>query len=407
MGRYGLLGRFLGHSYSPAIHGHFGSVPYDLLELEPEELEDFLRTGNWDGLNVTIPYKKAVVPFCHQLSPLAQRLGSVNTLVRRSDGSIYGDNTDAYGFRQMALRLGVDYRGKKALVLGSGGASVTVQAVLRELGAVVTVISRSGEDNYSNLSRHADAAILVNATPVGMYPGGGAAPVALSDFPKLEAVLDLVYNPARTALVLEAEARGIPWASGLYMLVAQAAKASELFTGRAISQEMMESVWVKMSLATENLVLIGMPGCGKSTVGERLAQQLGRPFLDADLETEKTIGMPVARYIQCCGEEAFRKVETEVLKNLGALSGAVIATGGGCVTRQENYDLLHQNGRIIWLKRNLELLPQSGRPLSQTFGVDALYAAREPLYRAFSDLCFTNDGTPEETVRTILEAIQP
>ena len=278
--RCGLLGRTLSHSYSPAIHALLGDYRYDLIELEPEALEAFVKTGPWDGLNVTIPYKKAVVPFCDELSPLAAALGSVNTMVKR-DGKIYGDNTDAYGFEAMVHHLGVDCRGKKALVLGSGGASVTAQAVLSNLGAAVTVISRSGPDNYENLHRHSDAAILVNATPVGMYPKAGQSPVDLDRLPQLEAVLDIVYNPTRTRLILDAQARSIPCESGLLMLVAQAVRASEIFTGQAIPAETLSRVVAAVARDMENVTLIGMPGAGKTTVGRILAQKLGAAGRDA------------------------------------------------------------------------------------------------------------------------------
>ncbi len=407
MGHYGLLGQKLGHSYSPAIHGVFGSVPYGLFEVQPEDLGEFLQSGQWDGLNVTIPYKKAVVNFCQELTPLAQRLGSVNTLTRRPDGTICGDNTDYHGFLEMVRRINITCTGKKALVLGSGGASVTVQTVLRELGAEVIVISRSGQDNYENLARHADAAILVNTTPVGMYPNNGASPVRPDAFPHLEAVLDLVYNPRRTALILEAERLYIPSLSGLYMLVAQAAKSSESFTGRAIPREMMEAAWQKIGLDTENLILVGMPGCGKTAVGTLLAKTLGKPFLDADAEFERIMGISAGEFIRLHGEDAFRKAETAVLAKLGANSGVVIATGGGCVTREENYPLLHQNGRIFWLTRDLSLLPKAGRPLSQDRGIEVLYKARKDRYCRFADRIIPNDGTPEETVQTILEVLNP
>ena len=258
MKRCGLLGRKLGHSYSPAIHALLADYDYRLYEREPEELENFLRAGDWDGLNVTIPYKKAVVPYCAELSDLARELGSVNTLVRRPDGSIYGDNTDAWGFGSAVRRLGVPTAGKKALVLGSGGASVTVQAVLRSLGCRVVVISRSGADNYENIGRHADAGLLVNATPVGMYPNNGESRVNLDQLPQLEGVVDLVYNPARTRLLLDAQARGIPCESGLYMLVGQAVRACELWTGETLPRETQERVWRQIGSQMQNLILIGM-----------------------------------------------------------------------------------------------------------------------------------------------------
>ena len=397
----GLLGRKLGHSYSPAIHAMLADYEYRLYEREPEELAEFVKTGDWQGLNVTIPYKKDVVPFCAELSPLARELGSVNTLVRRPDGTIFGDNTDAWGFEAMVRRLGVNCAGKQALVLGSGGASVTVQAVLRHLGAAVTVISRSGPDNYENLDRHRDASILVNTTPVGMYPKNGETPVDLARLPHLEAVLDVVYNPARTRLILDAQARGIPCQSGLSMLVGQAARASELWTGREVPPEQLEQVFRAIGASMENIVLIGMPGSGKSTVGQALAQALGRPFVDADAELTRRIG-PIPDYFAAHGEEAFRREETKILAELGARSGLVLATGGGCVTVAENYDLLHQNGTILWLRRDLDKLPTDGRPVSQRDGVAAIYQRRKPLYERFADRVVDNNGPVEETVAAIL-----
>ena len=397
----GLLGRKLGHSYSPAIHAMLGDYEYRLYEKEPEELAAFIRNGLWDGLNVTIPYKKDVIPYCDLLSPLAEELGSVNTLVRLGDGRIMGTNTDTWGFDQMLGRVGISCEGKKALVLGSGGASATVQAILRLADAQVVVISRSGEDNYDNLERHADAAILVNTTPVGMYPHNGESPVDLDKLPHLEAVLDVVYNPARTQLILDAEARGIPCESGLYMLVAQAVQASEMWTGQTIPDEKMNAVWKQIGVSMENVVLIGMPGCGKSTVGKFLARELGKKPVDADAEIVKRIG-DIPAYFASHGEAAFRQVETEVLRELGKQSGLVIATGGGCVTRAENYPALHQNGRIVWIRRHLESLPTDGRPVSQRDGVAAIYEARKDLYARFADVTVDNEGIIGEVTTEIL-----
>jgi len=400
----GLLGRKLGHSYSPAIHALLADYAYRLYEKEPEELADFIRNGPWDGLNVTIPYKKAVIPYCDLLSPLAEELGSVNTLVRLGDGRIMGTNTDTWGFDQMLGRVGISCAGKKALVLGSGGASATVQAILRLADANVVVISRSGEHNYGNLENHADAAILVNTTPVGMYPHNGQSPVDLSRLPHLEAVLDVVYNPARTQLILDAEARGIPCESGLYMLVAQAVQASEMWTGQTISEKTMHAVWRQIGASMENIVLIGMPGCGKSTIGKYLAKELKRPLVDADAEIQKRIG-DIPAYFAAHGEAAFRQVETEVLAELGKQSGLVIATGGGCVTRPENYPLLHQNGSIVWIRRPLEQLPTGGRPVSQRDGVEAIYAARKDLYARFADAVVDNVGSLGEVITEILRKL--
>lgn len=401
----GLLGGKLGHSYSPAIHHELGDYEYRLYEKTPEALADFLTGGSFDGLNVTIPYKKTVMPFCAELSETARRVGCVNTLVRRADGTLYGDNTDVFGFARMLASTGVSAEGRKALVFGSGGASGTACDVLRRAGAQVVCISRSGADNYENLSRHADAQILVNATPLGMYPNNGTSPADLSAFPRCECVLDVVYNPARTALLLQAEALGIPHAGGLEMLVAQAVRSSEQFTGSTISDARIAEITRKLSHTMLNIVLVGMPGCGKSTVGRLLAARLGREFLDADDTVVQAAGRSIPDIFREGGEAAFRAQETQALRMLGARSACVIATGGGCVTRAENYPLLHQNSVIIWLRRDTARLPSNGRPLSQGADLSAMYAARAPLYERFSDASADNNGTPEQTVEQILEVL--
>ncbi len=406
MKRCGLLGEKLGHSYSPAIHARLADYEYRLCEVAPEKLGEFLTSGNFDGLNVTIPYKKAVIPYCAELSPIARRLGSVNVLVRRADGTLYGDNADAYGFAGMVKASGIQIEGKKTLVLGSGGASATVCAVLGELGArSVTVISRRGEDNYSNLDRHADAEVIVNTTPVGMYPANGVSPLELARFPHLAGVLDIVYNPARTALMLQAEKRGVPCMSGLYMLVAQAKRSAEIFEGRTIPDSETERIWRELGAEMQNIVLVGMPGCGKSTVAARLAEALDRIALDSDAELEQRAGMSCAQLIERRGETAFRALESEVLADLGKRSGTVIATGGGCVTREENYALLHQNGIIFWLERSADKLPREGRPLSAG-DLAAMYEKRRPRYARFADHIVDNNGTAESAVRQILDALK-
>ena len=403
----GLLGQKLGHSYSPAIHGMLAGYDYQLFEREPEQLEDFLKNGPWDGINVTIPYKKAVLPYCAELSETARRIGSVNTMIRRPDGSLYGDNTDAYGFESLVKKSGIDVRGKKALVLGSGGASVTVVAVLKMLGAEsVTVISRGGEDNYDNLDKHADARIIANTTPVGMYPNNGQAAVDLTRFPQCEGVLDVVYNPAHTALLLQAEKLGIPRAGGLYMLVAQAKRSSELFTGSTIPDSEIGRIEKVLSGRMKNIVLVGMPSSGKSTLAAALGEKLGRPVYEADALIEQEAGMDIPAIFAQGGEESFRKLETEILSRLGKLSGAVISTGGGCVTREENYDLLHQNGTILWLKRGTEKLDKTGRPLSLKNDLNEMYQKREPMYRRFADAAVDNNGSVEDTLAQLLEVLQ-
>lgn len=403
----GLLGQKLGHSYSPAIHGMLAGYDYQLFEREPEQLEDFLKNGDWDGINVTIPYKKAVLPYCAELSDTARRIGSVNTIVRRPDGSLYGDNTDAYGFESLVKKSGIQVQGKKALVLGSGGASVTVVAVLKLLGAEsVTVISRGGEDNYDNLDKHADARIIANTTPVGMYPNNGQAVVDLAQFPQCEGVLDVVYNPARTALLLQAEKLGIPCAGGLYMLVAQAKRSSELFTGSSIPDSEIGRIEKVLSGQMKNIVLVGMPSSGKSTLAAALGEKLGRPVYEADALIEQEAGMDIPAIFAQYGEGHFRALETELLSRLGKLSGAVISTGGGCVTREENYDLLHQNGTIVWIQRGTEKLDKTGRPLSLKNDLNEMYQKREPMYRRFADAAVDNNGSVEATLAQILEVLQ-
>lgn len=401
----GLLGRKLGHSYSPQIHARLGNYSYSLYEKEPEELGGFLKNGDFHAINVTIPYKKDVIPFLDDLSPIAKKLWAVNTIVRRGDGTLIGHNTDYFGFRSMLDRSGLQCRGRKVLVLGSGGASVTVCAVLREAGAHVVVISRSGENNYTNLHLHSDAAILVNTTPVGMYPNTGTSPVTLDLFPKLEGVLDIVYNPARTRLLLDAEARGLVTMNGLWMLVAQAKEAAEWFTGKAISDDIIERIHAALRGQTENYILIGMPGCGKSTIAACLGalSQRSLHVVDADAEIEKKAGKSIPDIFAQDGEEAFRRIETQVLGELGKQSGLIIATGGGCVTRPENYPLLHQNGTLIWIQRDLDSLPTEGRPLSQQQRLAEMYRVRKPLYEAFADFIIVNDRTPEDAAAEIVK----
>ena len=401
----GLLGRRLGHSYSPQIHAMLGSYPYTLFEKEPEQIEDFLKSGDFTGINVTVPYKKDVIPFLDELSPVAQRLGAVNTIVRRN-GKLIGHNTDYFGFMTMVKASGLDVSCKKVLVLGSGGASNTAVAVLQELGAEVIVISRNGKNNYQNLHLHADARVIVNTTPVGMYPHAGVSPIDLTLFPQLAGVLDVIYNPARTQLLLDAEISGLVAINGLLMLVAQAKEAAEWFTGTCLKDTVISAIHHRLQLQMENIILIGMPGCGKSTIGRKLAETLGKEFIDADQALEVHFGRPITEIIPQDGEPAFRAMETEILQMLGKRSGLIIATGGGCVTQERNYPLLHQNGTIFWLKRDLEKLPTHGRPLSQKNKLSELFKVRKPLYEAFADITIDNDGETAQTIQQILEALK-
>ena len=403
----GLLGRKLGHSYSPQIHSMLGDYEYLLYEKEPEELEDFLKSGEFDGLNVTIPYKKSVIPYCAELSDIAKAIGSANTIVKRPDGTLFGDNTDAFGFESLVRSSGINVSGCKALVLGSGGASVTVCAVLEKLGAgEIIVISRGGENNYDNISTHADADLIVNTTPAGMYPHNGDKVIDLSIFKSCRGVLDVVYNPSRTALLLQAEELGIPCACGLHMLVAQAKRSSEQFTGSTIADSEISRIEAVLHRQMQNIIIIGMPGSGKTTVSNRLGELTGRTVCDTDSEIVSRAGMSIPEIFEKFGEEHFRMLETEVMSDVGKQGGLIISTGGGCVTREENYPLLHQNGTIIWIQRGIDCLERSGRPISMKSDLKELYEKRRPLYEGFADICIDNSGSLEETVSCIMEALK-
>ena len=401
----GLLGEKLKHSYSPQIHSYLGNYTYELFEKAPDELGSFLKNGQFTGLNVTIPYKKSVLPFCDELSDCAQKLGAVNTIIRRPDGTLIGHNTDYFGFYSMLNRSGLSVVGKKVLVLGSGGASATVVAVLKECGASVIVISRTGENNYFNLSRHVDASVIVNTTPVGMYPNTDASPVELNMFPNLEGVLDVIYNPARTKLLQDAQRQGLITQNGLWMLVAQAKESAEWFIGKEIEENVIAKIHGILRKQMENIVFVGMPGCGKSTIGKLIAQQLEKRFVDTDEEIVKLTGMSIPEIFKQFGESQFRQYETTVLKELGKQSGLVIATGGGCVTRAENHASLHQNGNIIWIQRDIAVLPVDGRPLSQQNKLHDLYQIRKPMYEVFSDHVVMNNGELQDTIRSVLSKV--
>ena len=383
--RCGLLGEKLGHSYSPQIHHFLGSYAYNLYEISPQNLDDFFKNRDFDGINVTIPYKKAAVSYCQELSRAALHTG----------------------FLYLLDRSGLTVSGKKCLVLGSGGASLAVAAALRDRGAETVVISRSGPDNYENLDWHRDARLIVNATPVGMFPNVGKAALDVGRFPALEGVLDLIYNPARTKILLDAERLGLVTGNGLSMLVAQAHRAAELFTGETIDPSKIETIRGRLRREPENLILVGMPGCGKSTVGRALASRLGREFRDADQMIADRAGCSIPEIFAREGEQGFRVRETEILGELGKQSGLVIATGGGCVTRGENYPLLHQNGTIYFLERELSKLPKEGRPLSQRNDLEAMYEARLPQYRRFADRVIDNDREdPNWAVEAILQDME-
>lgn len=400
--KYGLLGEHLGHSFSPRIHREIADYPYELYEVEKDKLCEWVKNNDLCGYNVTIPYKQAVMPYLDELSPCAQAIGAVNTVVKRHDGTLFGDNTDYYGFDYMLSKLHLDINGKKAIVLGSGGASKTVQAVLKEQGARVVVVSRNAEDNYSNIEKHSDAVLVVNATPVGMYPDCPEAPVKLSVFENLQGVCDVIYNPAKTALLLQAEAMGVECVNGLSMLVAQAKRAAESFTGCELSESVIEKIRAQVETQTLNIVLVGMPGCGKSTVGKLVAKKLNRRFIDCDEEVKNLTGNTPSEIIRTKGETEFRKTETQVLTDICKQSSLVIATGGGAVTVMDNKDIIRQNSVVVFIDRNTELLATEDRPLS--VNLCELHKKRLPAYKTFAHIEVDGNSDAETVADRILKA---
>lgn len=407
MERFGLLGERLGHSLSPQIHGYFGEYPYTLIEKERDELAAFFAARDYRAINVTIPYKKDVMAFCDELDEVARRIGSVNT-IRFDDDAVRGYNTDYAGFRYLLEKNGVPIAGNKVLVLGSGGSAVTACCVLRDLLARdVVVISRSGENNYTNLDRHADAVVIVNTTPVGMFPRNLEAPVNFAEFPACRAVVDIIYNPLKTKLLLDAEERGILAVNGLEMLVAQGKRAAEIFFDKAIDDAVVESTVRSMEARFQNVALVGMPGCGKSTVGKLLAERLGKSFVDTDTLVEQAAGKPIPEMIANEGETAFRDREQAAVAEAGKQLSRVIATGGGAVLREDNRRALRQNARVVFLERPLEKLATNGRPLSRGgAALAALYEQRLPLYRAAADVTVAVEDDPAVTCNKVLEVLK-
>ena len=402
---YGLIGEHLGHSFSAEIHARLGEEPYELKELAPEEVPVFLRQGDFKGINVTIPYKQTVMPFLDEISETARAIGAVNTIVRR-DGKLYGGNTDAAGLEMLLLRTGADFKGKKVLVLGTGGTSKTAVYVARKLGAAqvirVSRTAREGAVTYAQAAaEHADAQVLINTTPCGMYPHPDECAVDPDLFPKLEAVADAVYNPLRTNLVLEARKRGIPAEGGLFMLAAQAVRAAEAFRGITYPAGTAEKIYKELLREKENMVLVGMPGSGKSTVSAALQETTGRPAVDTDALIEAKAGKTIPEIFREDGEKAFRDLESEVIAEISAKGGQIIATGGGAVLRPGNVNALKRNGRLILLERSADtLVPTADRPLADTREkMDRLWREREPVYRACADCTVRLDGTPEEAAR--------
>ncbi len=408
---FGLLGRKLGHSLSPELHelicretGH--DYQYVLFEKEPEELEDFLRNGSWSGLNVTIPYKQEVMKYLDELSPEAEAIGAVNTIVRRN-GKLKGFNTDYFGFKKLLEANDIQVKGLKCLVLGNGGASKAVTQVLFDKGAAqVHVLSHKAIDEKTALKENRDAEILVNTTPVGMYPESGVSVVSPGSYPRLKWAVDVVYNPLRTNFICQAQKSLIDAIGGLDMLVYQGIYSSMLFT--TLSFDDKDAIARKVSDSIrkdrENIILIGMPGSGKSSIGRKLAAELGREFYDMDQLIEIRDGRSIPEIFRDEGEEYFRDLESAVAMEMGQMTSAVISTGGGIVNREENYYAMAENGRMVFLDKEPSDLPTVGRPVSQAMGVERLYEMRLPLYRAWADQEIDiNDKSIEEIVKEIAE----
>ena len=409
--KYGLIGEHLKHSYSCEIHAQIADYEYELHEIPPSGLGEFLKKREFNAINVTIPYKQDVIPYLDEISDTAKRIGAVNTIVNRN-GRLYGDNTDFAGMLALAKHIGVDMKGRKVLILGTGGASKTGHALAEYMGAQsVYYVSRSGKDgsiSYEQaVTEHSDAQIIINATPVGMFPKQDGRPIDISAFPKLEGVIDAIYNPLRTNLILDAQERGIPAEGGLYMLSAQAVHASAVFRDIPLDESLVDKAFKSVKNDKQSIVLIGMPSSGKTTVGRILSEKCGKQLADTDEYIVRRIGMPISDFFAKHGEAEFRKIEKETVAELSATGGRIIATGGGAVLDAENVRALKQNGVLVFLDRRPEnLIATDDRPLaSRRSALEKLYAERYDIYCAAAELHIDANTTPEAEADAILKEL--
>ena len=405
--KYGVIGEHLKHSFSPEIHAQIGNYQYEIKEIEPNNLEAFIKGRDFLGINVTIPYKEKVIPMLDFVDSAAMKIGAVNTVVNK-DGKLYGYNTDYSGMKSLVNRIGLEIKGKKVLVIGTGGTSKTATAVLSDMGAseIVYVSHKEAPKavSYEEVYRyHTDCEIIFNTSPVGMYPQNDGNPLELERFPRLEGVLDVVYNPIKTRLVLKAQSLGILAEGGLYMLGAQAVYASEHFFGGSVDNSVFEGVYKAVLLGKDNIVLVGMPSCGKTTVGKRLSELSGKTFVDTDNVIVSKIGMPISEYFEKHGEAAFRDVESSVIAEISACNNQIIATGGGAVLKEENVIRLKQNGQIYFIDRDLDLLcPTGDRPLSlDRESLKKRYDERYGIYCGACDIKIDGNGTVDEVANLI------
>lgn len=404
--RCALIGEKLSHSYSRLIHKKFGMYSYDLVELPPDNLKEFVEHGGYDAFNVTIPYKSAIIPYIDKVETLAMQIGAINTVCRLG-GKTYGYNTDILGMAYMLKRAGIALGGKNVMIFGSGGTGKTAEMLAKKNGAAsITVVSRSGSVNYKNFYELQQTQIIINTTPVGMYPYSDISLADLSKFRNLEAVADVIYNPMRTRLMLQARELNLKYAGGLYMLVAQAKYSMDIFVKNRHPDEIIEQVYKYLLSRIINIVLVGMPGSGKTSIGKAVARRERRRYVDSDAEIVASEGRAITEIFAEKGEEYFRKKEKQTLFLLGSQNGMVISTGGGAVLDRENYYSLKANGRIYYLEREINDLATRGRPLSTgTEALKKLLEQREPLYKAFADVTVENDGDFFSCVDKILEDI--
>ena len=409
MKKYGCIGKKLTHSFSKEIHARLADYQYELIELKEDELEGFFGDKDFCAINVTIPYKQAVIPYMDEMSDVAKRIGAVNTIVNRN-GRLCGYNTDYYGMKALAEKTGIEISGKKVLILGTGGTSKTARILMQDMGAAeIITVSRNKTDEFITyeeaVKEHCDAEVIINTTPSGMYPECDAEPIDISAFGKLEGVLDAIYNPLCTNLVMKARESGIKAECGLYMLVMQAVVAVEKFLDKEIPKSVADSVFASVLASKQNIVLTGMPGSGKSTVG-RLLNIDGFTLVDTDAEIEKRCGCTIKELISDKGEKYFRDLETEVIKDFSSQGCRIISTGGGAVLRKENTDYLRRNGKIFYINADpTRLCPTGDRPLSDTAEkLRKLYDERIGIYKSTADVIVPDAQTPEEEAEFILNA---
>lgn len=419
--KYGLIGEKLGHSFSKVLHNEFGNNEYGIMEIPKDEVDAFMKEQSFEAINVTIPYKETVMKYC-VVDETAKAIGSVNTIVKK-DGVLYGYNTDYLGFEYMVNSADISFKDKDIVILGSGGTSKTACFAASRLGAKsITVVSRKASrydtsvttpvifTSYEDVDAYKDANILINTTPVGMNPNNNEVPVDLELFKKLDGLVDVIYNPLTTKLASRAKAMNIKSTNGLSMLIAQGWYAERLFFGKSIEldeegKRSIERVYKKTRALKENIVFTGMPGCGKSTQGKRIAEALGREFIDTDIVFNEKFNMNAGDYIVEYGEKAFRDKESEVIEEVSKNTGVVIAIGGGSILRESNVEALKANGFIIYLSQELEKLSQDGRPLSQNGGLEKLYNERKPIYERVSDVTVKVQESKEDTFNMIKEQI--